>query len=142
MEVEKRLSVEDLMKPRYKVIAAYPNYTFDIGGILIVADDGELYSENEGYCSLAGRVFKEDADKYPHLFKKLEWWEDLKPKQLPKYVKWNQGGIFEVVNWRSNPNTAQLDGVYVSDLPLRSAGFLFIKDLLPATESEYLTLNK
>lgn len=117
------LSVQDLLIPRYKVIAEWPDMLekFSIGYIFKHPFGRQYLTETSKY----------DPADFPHLFIKLEWWEDLKPIQFPKYVKWAYGGIFEVINWRSNPNTSQLDGVYTS------CSFLFIHDLKPATKEEY-----
>jgi hypothetical protein len=106
---------DELMQPRYKVIADYPASDYKVG--LIISDIGPNFCEY--------------LERYPHLFKKLEWWQDLKPIDFPKYVKWKFGGVFRVINWRTNLNTSELDGVYTTE------GFLFIKDSLPATEQEY-----
>jgi hypothetical protein len=64
------MTPEDLLKPRYKVVADYPDSIFKIGGILI-----------QGEKDLT------EAAKYPHLFKKLEWWEEREEKDMPEYLK-------------------------------------------------------
>ena len=68
------MTTEELLKPRYLVIADYPG--MDDDGYYI----GQV-KENiaENYCKL--------LDKYPHLFRRLEWWEMRDEKDMPEYVK-------------------------------------------------------
>ena len=70
------MTTEELMQPRYKVIADYPGNHQRIGHIYTVIGDEESI---KNWCS--------NKDYYPHLFKKLEWWEEREEKDLPKYVK-------------------------------------------------------
>jgi hypothetical protein len=63
-----------LLKPRYKVIADWPRMTtYWIGRIFEV--------------SQMGMETQIPYHKYPHLFKKLEWWEERDEKDMPEYVK-------------------------------------------------------
>lgn len=64
------MTIENLLKPRYKVIADYPNSIYSIGEII------ECDAEED--CTL---------HKWPAIFKKLEWWEDRKPENMPEYVR-------------------------------------------------------
>jgi len=100
-------AIDDLMKPRYKVIADYPDNEFSVGEIL----PDEVVSNEE-----------DEILKYPHLFKKLEWWEERRESEMPEYVK-----IFDVVE-------------RFDKFKSRWESFLAItkKDFTPATEVEYL----
>jgi hypothetical protein len=69
----------DLMKPRWKVIADYPKNPYHVGDIL----NGGFRSEDLIYCDDKGPRWRD----YPHLFRKLEWWEERKPEEMPEYVK-------------------------------------------------------
>ena len=70
------MNVEKLLKPRFKVIANYPKSFYKIGEII---DTGyELI-----YCDTHGAKFTD----YPHLFKKLNWWERREEGDMPKYLK-------------------------------------------------------
>lgn len=53
------MTVKQLLQPRYKVIADYPDSPHEIDDIL------ELTTNNWRICEC-----------YPHIFKKLEWWEN------------------------------------------------------------------
>lgn len=120
----------DLLAPRFKVVADYPNSNFDVGEII----EFKPLRKGNGRWIAFGKysvTHPNELNKFPHLFKKLEWYEDRDFKDWPKYVKWEEDIIFEVLNWRTNPNTSQLDGVYTD------YGFLFIKDIIPATKEEF-----
>lgn len=101
------MKTEELLKPRFKVIADYPGRSVEIGHII---DDPDYY-ERRGI----------QVNQYPHLFKKLSWWEDRKPVELSEYIQWYDPSdkrkllptLFKVENWYSNPNTSQIAGVYV-----------------------------
>lgn len=90
-------SVEELLRPRYEVTNDYPNSKFDIGTILIrdAIIENWTHDTTEGAYKMCG--LKEDAIvKYPHLFRKLEWWEYLKDDDLPEYVKDENGRVWKV----------------------------------------------
>ena len=72
---------------RYKVLQDYPGTVYNI-------DDTIHANSND--------KFKD----FPHLFRKLEWWEEISYEFMPKYVlKINEGGyylkgdILEVYKW-------------------------------------------
>lgn len=63
------LSAEELLKPRFEIIADYPNnYLGRIGDVL----DNRQFSRNW------------NLSDFPHLFKKLNWWEHRKVEDMPK----------------------------------------------------------
>lgn len=77
------MSTEELMKVRYKVIADYPGMDdfYKIGEII-----QPRYPIHYG--------------SYPHIFKKLEWWEERKESDMPQYVKsLNTTLIYKVFHW-------------------------------------------
>jgi len=78
------LSVEDLNKPRFKVIADYPENPFSIGQVLQL----RIFGANHAYCDIYGHYSKDIKffNKYSHLFKKLDWWVDRKIEDMPEYI--------------------------------------------------------
>ncbi len=66
------MTTEQLLKPRYKVIADYPNSKFEVEQILM----GQYIAY---------------ADKYPAIFKPLEWWVEREPSELPEYLQRGKG---------------------------------------------------
>lgn len=89
------MSTEELLKPRYKVIADYPTYTGESrkyshkkGDVIVfdTLDEVYLWKEQE---SDGTQCSKDHFDKYPAIFKKLEWWEERADEDMPEYVKVN-----------------------------------------------------
>jgi len=71
LKINKVMTVEELLMPRYKVIADYPSSPYYVGEIK---------------DRLGDNVAAHFA-KYPHLFRKLNWWEERKVEDMPEYVK-------------------------------------------------------
>jgi len=116
--------MNDLMKPRYLVIAdtPYPN-TPTIGTILTLEESGV-----SNWLTVKHNDFvysKMMLDKYPHLFRPLQWWEFRDEKDMPEYVKHN-GKIYKVTGWRGYS-------------PYYEGGkYPFAPEVVtPATETEY-----
>lgn len=121
------MTTEELLKPRYKVIASYPNNEVLVGT--------KFYKESESFF-FPGT----DVDKYPHLFRKLSWWEEREEKDMPQYVKMESPfdnlkvGIYEVEKWVQEPNA----DIWFK-LSFDEVGFSMdaVKDCFPATPEEY-----
>lgn len=115
--------VAELLKPRYKVIADWPGMKFDVGEILFESYTKGLTNDyiKNGWC-----------DKYPHLFKPLQWWEDRKPEEMPKYLKLKPGQ-----EWVSKPIHYIL--AYDVICPDKESGTFQpqLENFIPATETEY-----
>lgn len=66
---------------------------------------------------------------YPYLFRKLDWWEERRAKDLPKYVKCIVG------------NPQEIRKIKGYDLPSRYAvfrsGIGLLANYVPATKEEY-----
>lgn len=91
------MTPEQLLQPRYEVIADYPNSPFTIGEIL--SDYGTLTRPSFIQRSSGNQIRVDVVDKYPHLFRKLEWWEKRKPEDMPEYVKYqNNYLVYKVVH--------------------------------------------
>jgi hypothetical protein len=72
-------------------------------------------------------------DKYPHLFRKLEWWEERKENDMPDYLKSVKSNlIVGVITWHTNHVTVGIQNDFFNreDIELT-------RKYLPATESEY-----
>lgn len=119
------LSVEELLKPRYKVIADFPWSIYKIGDII-----------NSDILAIGAR-YRNGLNNFPAIFKKLEWYEDREYKELPQFIRHSPTPddihFFKVENWYSNPNTSQIAGVYVEN-----GHRLFIIDCQPATEKDFI----
>lgn len=97
------MSNEELMRPRYKVIADYPGNIMPVGSIFW--DDVESIEiiTPTGSRSVQGSYPYRNKDKFPHLFKKLEWWEDRRPEDMPKYLNCpSRKMFFRVERWHKS----------------------------------------
>lgn len=120
MEKEK---IEELLKPRYKVIADYPDSGFEVGSI----EDRDWCRYENGEDESEGILWR--ISDYPHLFKKLEWWEERKIEELPKFVKrFAEKGIFKIHHWNETLTLGW------SEDHCRDIRY---DECLPATEAEY-----
>jgi hypothetical protein len=123
------MTTEELLKPRYEVIADYPNSNLEIGRIIGHSIDG---SEN----IMELNEWLDFHKKYPAIFKLLEWWEKREEKDLPEYVKLDSGEVFKVTyltkNIRGKDALFMNDGKY--DWFIGKNIMCFYE---PATEEEY-----
>jgi hypothetical protein len=78
------MTTQQLLTPRYEVIADYPFNPYQIGDLVEnIADTSVfLYARinDTDHLSSNDEIF----DKYPHLFRKLNWWEKRKAEDMPK----------------------------------------------------------
>jgi hypothetical protein len=76
--------IDELMKPRYKVISKYPGSEDweDIDAIIKIPDSRYKYADRKGtVCGV------ELFDSYPNIYERLKWWEERKPEEMPEYIK-------------------------------------------------------
>ena len=106
--------IEKLMRPRFEVIAPYPNCTHKVSDII------------EG---IHAETLAEHYRQYPHLFRELKWWEKRTEDEMPKFVKSKDGDVCKVRYWLLNGSVA-----YKAE---DNFSIWFISDELPATEAEY-----
>lgn len=121
------MDYEELMKPRFKVIADYPGNMFRVGEILEATEfpkrwAGEKFNLNNNHPS-----------EYPKIFMELHWWEERKDEDTPQYLKRPKNGVvFE-------PYHIDIEtGYYYEDEKEYNANdYSQLSDVLPATESDY-----
>lgn len=120
---------EELLVPRYLVIADYPaNCSHKVGSIF--SDNGKSMVTDQN-----GRpLFICDWDKFPHIFKPIAWYEKREEKDMPEYVKNAADGIvFKVVaRFKKTPSSIQ-----VKAKGAKNATWHALCDLLPATKEEF-----
>lgn len=119
------MTTEELLNPRYKVIAPYPNSKYRMGEII-------NYTDQSG--SVTSDTFCQFYDKYPHLFKKPEWWEERDEKDLPEYI-WIEGKVIKVKKWIIGQKSVWLNVQYPE--PSFTMGSKFYPTVSPATLEEY-----
>lgn len=160
-------TVEELLKPRYKVIVPWPGMEvepFALGQIVTLQKHPS--DEEEGFIHIPlkhipGSYMREQFFlNYPHLFRKLEWWEERAPEDMPKYVKViredcakDTGLYCKVYNWHTYDDKfplvkgqfgAELEGYkppYILNSRFNFEGQVYGRlnatHLLPATAEEY-----
>ena len=126
------MTVEELMKPRYKVIADYPKCPFgDVGRVIELKNGKYEWAEYDGMYSENESFFQE----YPHLFKPLKWWEDRKPEDMPEYVKLKPeygGRVYKL----SEAKESYGGKAFMFDYPI-TEHWIDLSQCIPATETEY-----
>ena len=145
------LSTEQLLQPRYLCTSPtdshYPYSPFKVGGIIEL---NQISGSGSNCCTINGVVYSDTAlNKYPHLFRRLKWWEFRGEKDMPEYVKLNpenciieeveKGEVFKVWSIKIFD-----DGIGLKIYPPAEKDpanpmmeYMHLKYLLPATAEEY-----
>lgn len=135
-------NVQDLLKPRWIVIAVYPYCPYEIGDLIEISDAGTSFhccttkewNEWENDFSGSHNYFSLDQiNNFPALFRELSWYENREIEEMPRYIKrLSNGAILPVFDWEFNifwhcksVNSSHAD-----------------HEVLPATEFEYLQTLK
>lgn len=117
---------EELLKPRFKVIADYPNSIFEISEI-IVPMNGVTYVE---YSDNGGKT-EIELSNFPHLFQLLKWWEERKVEDMPQYIEFNKI-ILPVKKWDLENKQGWIC--------INQGGGIFHQDaIIPSSKEEYET---
>jgi hypothetical protein len=94
------MTANQLLIPRYIVIDNYPDSPFKVGDIITyVREVAQAYDQWE----IAGKQFTSNGiNKYPNIFRKLNWWEHREKHELPQYVLWTKTSnkaVSRVTTW-------------------------------------------
>lgn len=114
--------IEKLLQPRYKVINNYPDNVQAVGTIIEVAKD-----------DIDAELF---YNWYPAIFRKLNWYEDRTPEEMPMYVK-NKKSVFKVPKWIYRDKSWH----FVNENPHVGIG-IETYNLEPATEQDHINYIK
>lgn len=141
------LTKEQLLIPRVMCVGTepgtqnYPGSLFKTGDILYLEDSKYFYALDGGTdtCISNPKLSYHDAEKFPHLFRPMQWWEGRDKTDLPKYVKnIKSGRVFKAV-W----DCFKFKGVKEWSLILQQNGIPINPDRFePATSQEYLDYQK
>ena len=96
------MTAKELMQPRFEVIETYPKSKFKKGDILerIPRATNDWYNADKSLIN--GDILLEEIEQYPHLFRKMNWWEKRTAEQMPKRVMSildDKGDTFEIQEW-------------------------------------------
>jgi hypothetical protein len=130
------LTKEQLLIPRYKIIAPIPfKEEEDFWRV------GEILDRDWGWHGDDDDGFKYHISDYPHLFKNLEWYEDRTPDQMPEYLRYvvdfmghygaPLNSIFKVSEYKTWGDALAFYSDQLKGKPL------YLAHTLPATEEEY-----
>lgn len=70
------MNATELLIPRFEVISDYPDSNVEVKSILTF--------NNFVYGTGEPQKFVRNPEKYPYLFRKLNWWEYRKEEDMPK----------------------------------------------------------
>jgi hypothetical protein len=129
------MTIEELLKPRYKVINGYPRSPFEVGVVLVVAEDGELYSIEHGYFPSSTIVREEEAKQYPNIFRSLQWWEGREIAGM--YVRFGEKDTVHSYYQLKEPLEGGVYGFWMMQGNLDEYCYP-LNGCHPATEQEYL----
>jgi len=94
----------ELLSPRFEVIGEYPKCEFLNGQILcrIKYATNDCYHVDEN--APVGGLDLSELEKYPHLFRKMNWWEKRKIEDMPSRLvslldNSDQPEVFDIVGW-------------------------------------------
>ena len=130
------MTPEQLLQPRYlcesPTDSHYPYSPFKVGDIISL---NQISGSGSNCCTINGVVYSDVAlDKYPHLFRRLKWWEFRDEKDMPEYVKCNMspdnfhfpGYVYKIQS---------LNGIWYSNIQM--AIIFETNCYTPATKEEY-----
>lgn len=134
------MTPDELLKPRYKVIADYPDNILPVGSIFWDdCESIEIISPSGAYSVQSSYPYR-NKDKYPHLFRPLEWYEERKAEDMPQYVIFHQpyahfvkGEIHNLIQL----STGQTSSFVWLRAQNPSEYLIPLSALLPTTEEEY-----
>jgi len=107
------MNTEELLRPRYKVEEDWPGRRdFEVG--LIVTLDKDFSPQYKKYeiedCQGKRSYITAFFDQFPRQFKKLKWYEDRKPEDMPEYLKHdNVVSKVKEYGWFKGGNSAKFE---------------------------------
>lgn len=135
------LTVEQLLQPRYRVIADYPFSPYKVGDI-IEPYEGQFPVLNIPGHDLLGRIKTTqyglpitEAEKYPNLLQRCHWSEGRTKEEFPEYLRYDDTSVADkVLSVKCN------DAGFVVEIETEGEPGLFYRPDIydrPATREEY-----
>lgn len=139
------MSNDELLKPRYELIADYPgNQYLAIGDIIELKEQcpTKWFTATLGSNDDAFTFSEMMLDKCSANFRRLKWWEKISEQDLPKYVKFiNDAGTFdfvlEIEGWIYHKNSSAVWAfkyLWENEPDIKR---MSLDGWLPATKDEY-----
>lgn len=73
------MTPEELPRPRWLRIADYPGMT--------IGDSDKIFTSPDISSPEADAIMRSYYERFPAIYRELQWWEMREPEELPKYVK-------------------------------------------------------
>lgn len=136
------MTVDELMRPRFKVVEDYPYSEYEVGLIIEFEEEKCTYYTGQPEWETVPIKYKDGGgwlkccikkfEPYPRIFKPMEWWEERKAEDMPRYVISKHTSVCYMVD-------------EYNDLQLQEDGCLFMVNnkyyscsyFLPTTEEGY-----
>lgn len=96
------MNTKELMQPRFEVIETYPKSKFKKGDILERVPNATDNWYNADKSLINADILLEEIEQYPHLFRKMNWWEKRTAEEMPKKVMSildDKGNTFDIEEW-------------------------------------------
>ncbi len=97
------MTAKELMQIRFEVIETYPKSKFKKGDILERIPNATNDWYNADKSLINADILLEEIEQYPHLFRKLNWWENRTIDQMPKRLICkaipNDTEVIEIEEW-------------------------------------------
>jgi hypothetical protein len=96
------MTAKELMQLRFEVIETYPNCKFKKGDILERIPNATNDWYNADKSLINADILLEEIEQYPHIFRKMNWWEKRTAEQMPKKVMSildDKGDTFDIQEW-------------------------------------------
>jgi len=119
------LAKEQLLIPRYKVIADYPGNLNKVGDIISINEGTP--GETELVCGWYNR--------YLANFKPLPWWSYRNSEDMPEYVRLENGFVHKVEHWICDNSAGQ--PLYEFYNRVGSITIGCVVGLIPSNEEEH-----
>ena len=87
------MTAEELLIPRFEVMVDYPSNQRVVGAILELPDFDNDFTKH---------LWVKEKERYPHIFRRLNWWEGRTEEQMPKKVMSmadDKREVFEIQGW-------------------------------------------
>lgn len=123
------MTKEELLRPRYKIIADYPDNKNKVGDIITI-QTAKTKGAEELVCGW--------YEKYPAIFERLPWWKGRKVEDMPPFLKeddslYKRSEVVKVKEWMLEDEE--------TDCPCfmdeKDNHFTWVRGFLPATREEY-----
>ncbi|MEQ8548720.1 MAG: hypothetical protein RIC03_12460 [Cyclobacteriaceae bacterium] len=91
------MNASELLKPRFEIIADFPNNHFGKIGTILDRDWAEYPNDDETQEAIWRISY------FPHLFRQLNWWENRSIEDMPKRViskaLKNDSEVIDIQEW-------------------------------------------